>query len=70
MCPKVRTNMGKLSIRTSGPKVRSRMVPDNIKHSPNINIFKERIKSWVPQNYDSNLRKDWMDGVRFWKITE
>ena len=70
ICPKVRTDMGKLSIRSFGPIVWNRMVPDYIKSSLNINIFKERIKSWVPDNCDCNLCKDWVDGVGYWKITE
>ena len=69
ICPKVRTDMGKLSIRSFGPIVWNRMVPDKIKTSLNINIFKERIKSWVPNNCECNLCKDWVDGVGYWKIT-
>ena len=70
ICPKVRTDMGKLSIRSFGPIVWNRMVPDKIKASLNISIFKEAIKSWVPDNCDCNLCKDWVDGVGYWKITK
>ena len=62
--------MGKLSIRSFGPIVWNRMLPENIKSSLNINIFKERIKSWVPDNCVCNLCKDWVDGVGYWKISE
>ena len=33
-------------------------VPENIKLGPNVNIFKERIKSWVPDNCECNLCQD------------
>ena len=68
--PKVRTDMGKKSLRSFGPLVWNRMVPENIKSSLNVNIFKEKIKSWVPNNCDCNLCKDWVDGVGYWKITK
>jgi hypothetical protein len=68
--PKVRTDMGKKSLRSFGPVVWNTMVPENIKSSLNVNIFKERIKSWVPDNCDCNLCKDWVPGVGYWKITK
>ena len=68
ICPKVRTDMGKLSIRSFGPIVWNTMVPYNIKSSLNIKIFKEKIKTWIPDNCDCNLCKDWVDGVGYWKI--
>ena len=69
ICPKVRTDMGKLSIQSFGPIVWNTMVPEFIKSSLNINIFKSRIKSWIPNNCDCNLCRDWVDGVGYWKIT-
>ena len=69
--PNVRTeNMGKLSMRSFGPIVWNTMVPDKIKSSPNINVFKDSIKSWIPENCNCNLCKDWVDGVGYVNITE
>ena len=69
-CPNVRTeNMGKQSLRSFGPIVWNRMVPEKIKSSQNINVFKDSIKSWVPTNCSCNLCRDWVDGVGYWKIT-
>ena len=68
ICPKVRTDMGKLSICSFGPIVWNTMVPYNIKSSLNIKNFKEKIKTWVPDNCDCNLCKDWVDGIGYWNI--
>ena len=67
--PKVRTDMGKLSLRSFGPVVWNTMLPESIKSSENINIFKERIKLWIPDNCQCRLCSDWVDGVGFWKIS-
>ncbi len=58
MRPNVRTvKMGQGSLRSFGPIVWNEMLPDRIKSSPNINIFKDRIKSWKPE-YRCRLCKD------------
>ena len=47
--PNVRTvKKGQGSLRSFGPIVWNEMLPDKVKSSPNINIFKDRIKSWTP----------------------
>ena len=57
--PNVRTvKMGQGSIRSFGPIVWNAMLPDRIKSSPNINIFKDRIKSWVPVGCKCRLCDD------------
>ena len=57
--PNVRTvKMGQGSIRSFGPIVWNTMLPDRIKSSPNIHIFKDRIKSWVPVGCKCRLCDD------------
>ena len=54
--PNVRTvKMGQGSIRSFGPIVWNTMLPKKVKESPNISIFKERIKSWIPKNCKCKL---------------
>ena len=67
--PKVRTEMGKRSIRSLGPLIWNTMLPDSIKSSSSINIFKDKIKLWIPETCPCNLCKDWIPGVGFCKIT-
>ena len=71
LIPNVRTeNMGKHSMQYFGPLVWNTMLPDKLKSSLNINIFKESVKAWVPENCNCNLCKDWVDGVGYWNIRE
>ena len=57
--PNVRTEkMGKGSIRSFGPIVWNTMLPENIKESPNLSIFKDRIKNWIPTTCKCRLCKD------------
>ena len=54
--PNVRTvRMGQGSIRYFGPIVWNTMLPENVKKSENLNIFKEKIKSWKPINCKCRL---------------
>ena len=64
--PVVRSEkMGKKSWQYYGPIVWNSMIPDNIKDSVNINIFKEKIKSWVPDNCKCKLCIDFIPGVGY-----
>ena len=57
--PNVRTvKMGDGSIRCFGPIVWNTMLPEYVKKSPSLNIFKERIKSWVPTKCKCRLCND------------
>ena len=49
------TKMGLGSIRNFGPIVWNTMLPKNVKDSPSLNIFKDRIKSWVPNSCKCRL---------------
>ena len=54
--PNVRTvKMGDGSIRSFGPIVWNTMLPDTIKESPTLDIFKDRIKSWIPSGCPCRL---------------
>ena len=52
------TKMGQGSLRVFGPIVWNTMLPKNLKESPSLNIFKERIKSWIPNNCKCRLCND------------
>ena len=41
------TKMGQGSLRVFGPIVWNIMLPETVEESPSLNIFKNRIKSWV-----------------------
>ena len=57
--PNVRTvKMGDGSIRSFGPIVWNTMLPNKIKESPNLNIFRDRIGSWVPEGCPCRLCKN------------
>ena len=54
--PNVRTvRMGQESLRSFGPIVWNTMLPERIKDNQNISMFKERIKSWIPENCKCKL---------------
>ena len=57
--PNVRTEkMGKGSIRSFGPIVWNTMLSEHVKESPNLSIFKDRIKNWIPTTCKCRLCKD------------
>ena len=63
--PSHTTRNGLESLRNFGPVVWNTMVPNNVKMSPNINIFKERIKNWVPEKCLCKLCIDYVPGVGY-----
>ena len=64
--PHVRTtHMGKESLRAFDPIVWNTMVPERVKDSPNIGVFKERIKYWIPDNCTCKLCIDYVPGVGY-----
>ena len=52
------TKMGQGSLRSFGPIVWNTMLPENLKESPSLNIFKDCIKSWIPNNCKCRLCND------------
>ena len=49
--PNVRTvKKGQGSLRSLGPVIWNSMLPDKVKSSPNLSIFKDRVASWIPEN--------------------
>ncbi len=54
--PNVRTvKKGQGSLRSFGPVVWNSMLPDKVKSSPNLSIFKDRVASWIPENCKCRL---------------
>ena len=56
---------GEKSLRSFGPIVWNEMIPDKIKSSENINIFKHSIKSWIPDNCECKLCKVYVKGLGY-----
>ena len=52
------TKMGKGSLRVFGPTVWNTMLPKFVRESPSLNIFKDRIKYWVPNSCKCRLCND------------
>ena len=56
---------GTETLRYLGPKIWN-IVPDNIKDSGNIKIFKSKIKSWIPTDCPCRLCKLYLPGLGFY----
>ena len=52
------------TLRSLGPKIWD-ILPDNTKHTNNLNEFKRRIKNWIPTNCPCRLCKHYVTGVGF-----
>ena len=56
--------MGEGSVRYRGPKTWE-IVPEEIKQSESLDIFKDRIKKWKPVDCKCNLCKTYVEGVGY-----
>ena len=52
------------TLRSFGPKIWN-ILPDNIKSSSNLTIFKRNIKTWTPVNCPCRLCKPFLPGIGF-----
>ena len=69
--PNVNTvNFGDRSLRSFGPIIWNQMLPEKLKSSNSLAIFKQSIKDWIPTNCTCVLCKDYVPGVGFVNITE
>ena len=59
---------GQESLRFMGPKVWE-MVPVTIKNASYLSIFKNNIKSWIPERCPCRLCKDYVPGLGYAIIT-
>ena len=55
---------GRETLRFIGPKVWN-IIPDSIKNSKSLSIFKNKIRNWIPENCPCRLCKDYVQGVGF-----
>ena len=55
---------GRETLRFIGPKVWN-IIPDSIKNSKSLSIFKNKIRNWVPEKCPCRLCKDYVQGVGF-----
>ena len=63
--PRVRTvYKGDDSLRHLGPLI-WKIVPETLKQSPSIEIFKSEIKKWIPNNCICRLCKDYIQGIGY-----
>ena len=64
--PKIRTTAyGKNSFATFGTIVWDKLLPPELKSLKNINMFKNRIKKWIPSNCPCNLCIRYVQGVGY-----
>ena len=56
---------GELSFRNFGPIVWNEMLPYEYKNLASLEIFKQNIKQWIPDNCHCRLCKDYVQGVGF-----
>ena len=56
---------GELSFRSFGPIVWDTMLPKEYKESESLEIFKTKIKNWIPENCHCRQCKDYIPGVGF-----
>ena len=61
-------NKGQETLRFIGPKIWD-IIPDRIKESSSLTIFKNKIKTWVPENCPCRLCKDYVQGLGYVCIT-
>ena len=59
-----KVNTGLETVRALGPKIWN-LVPDEIRKSPSLSTFKERIKKWVPLNCPCRLCKHYVKDLGF-----
>ena len=55
---------GTETLRHLGPKIWN-IIPSDIKNSPSLAIFKQRIKGWIPENCPCRLCRNYIAGVGF-----
>ena len=64
--PKVNTVYnGEGSLRSFGPIVWNNLLPNKYKSAENLEIFKNKIKLWIPENCPCRLCKDYETGIGF-----
>ena len=56
---------GEQSLRSFGPIVWNKMVPESLKTITNLEDFKKEISSWVPENCQCRLCKDYVQNLGF-----
>ena len=69
--PKVNTvYKGDFSLRIFGPIVWNNMLPEKIKASSTLSEFKNKIKSWIPENCPCRLCKNYIRGLGFVSVSK
>ena len=61
---------GDRSLRSFGPIVWNTMLPKRLKECTSLDIFKESIKSWVPNNCPCELCKTYVPGLGYASLFE
>ena len=63
-------NTGDRTLRSFGPIVWNTMLPEKLKTCENLNTFKLKIKSWIPDNCLCVLCKTYVEGVGYVELFE
>ena len=63
-------NTGDRTLRSFGPIVWNTMLPEKLKSCENLNTFKLKIKSWIPDNCLCVLCKTYVEGVGYVELFE
>ena len=61
---------GDRSLRSFGPIIWNTMLPEKLKESASLDIFKESIKSWIPDNCPCELCKTYVPGLGYVSVFE
>ena len=56
---------GEGSLRSFGPIVWNTLLPNKYKSAENVEIFKNKIKLWIPENCPCRLCKDYVTCIGF-----
>ena len=59
---------GRETLRFMGPKLWN-IIPDSIKEASSLDIFKNKIKKWVPEKCPCKLCKEYVQGIGYVNIT-
>ena len=66
--PHVNSVKGQEALRCLGPKIWD-IIPGNIKKASSLTIFKNKIKSCIPEGCPCRLCKDYVQGLGYASIT-
>ena len=71
LIPNVNTvTYGEKALRTFGPVIWNKMLPEKLKSCTSLDSFKKSIKEWIPTNCQCDLCRTYVQGVGYIDITD